>query len=192
MFTELVERWSGMMLRVALSHLENRALAEEIVQDAWLTVLRSLDRFERRSALRGCSASWSTSRAHAPARNAARSRCPLTRVVPPSTRRVFLPGNHPRWPHHWVAENSPWRTPEEDLLAEETRRVILSAIRALPDTQREVLVPDDRAYDECRQVFNAMHDKRPALIARCANTADVVAAMRWRWRYARAVIASPV
>jgi RNA polymerase sigma-70 factor (ECF subfamily) len=51
-FTELVERWSGIMLRLALSHVENRAVAEEVVQDAWLTVLRSLDRFERRSAFR--------------------------------------------------------------------------------------------------------------------------------------------
>jgi RNA polymerase sigma-70 factor (ECF subfamily) len=51
-FTELVERWSGMMLRVALSHLEDRAIAEDVVQDAWLTVLRSIDRFERRLTLR--------------------------------------------------------------------------------------------------------------------------------------------
>ena len=41
----------------------------------------------------------------------------------------------------------------------------------------EVLVPGDGGYDACRRVFNAMHDKRPAVIARCANTADVVAAV---------------
>jgi RNA polymerase sigma-70 factor (ECF subfamily) len=51
-FAELVERWSGMMLRLALTHVESRAIAEEVVQDAWLAVLRSIDRFERRSALR--------------------------------------------------------------------------------------------------------------------------------------------
>ena len=51
-FTDLVTRWSGTMLRVALSHVERKAIAEEIVQEAWLTVLRSLDRSERRSALR--------------------------------------------------------------------------------------------------------------------------------------------
>src|SRR5689334_14243261 len=37
-------------------------------------------------------------------------------------------------------------------------------------------------YDEYRRVFNAMIDKRPALIARCSGTADVVAAVE----YARA------
>ena len=43
----------------------------------------------------------------------------------------------------------------------------------------QVILPEDRGYDECRQVFNAMHDKRPALIARCASTADVVAAVNF-------------
>ena len=41
----------------------------------------------------------------------------------------------------------------------------------------EVILPADAAYEECRKVFNAMHDKRPAVIARCRSTADVVAAV---------------
>jgi DNA-directed RNA polymerase specialized sigma24 family protein len=39
-FNERVESWSGMTLRLALTHLESRAIAEDVVQDAWLTVLR--------------------------------------------------------------------------------------------------------------------------------------------------------
>src|SRR5262245_15623662 len=45
--------------------------------------------------------------------------------------------------------------------------------------QGQVFLPEDGAYDECRKVFNAMHDKRPAVIARCACTADVVAAVNF-------------
>jgi RNA polymerase sigma-70 factor (ECF subfamily) len=143
-FTELVERWSGMMLRVARSHLGDHAVAEDVVQDAWLTVLRSLDRFERRSTLRtwvlGIVVNLARSRARAERRTVGVPSDPDGPAVD-STR--FLPANHPRWPHHWALEPSPWRTPEDDLLAGETRRVVFAAIQSLPVTQREVLVLRD-------------------------------------------------
>src|SRR5512133_883000 len=41
----------------------------------------------------------------------------------------------------------------------------------------ELIRPGDASYDEARKVFNGMIDKRPVLIARCANTEDVVAAV---------------
>lgn len=47
------------------------------------------------------------------------------------------------------------------------------------DFTGQVLAPGDGGYDECRKVFNAMHDKRPAVIARCASTGDVVKAVNF-------------
>jgi hypothetical protein len=41
----------------------------------------------------------------------------------------------------------------------------------------ELLRPSDEGYDDARRVFNGMIDRRPALIARCAKAADVVAAV---------------
>ncbi|MET9701091.1 FAD-binding oxidoreductase [Streptomyces sp. NPDC006529] len=43
----------------------------------------------------------------------------------------------------------------------------------------EVLAPGDPGYDDARTVFNAMVDRRPAVIARCESEADVVTAVRF-------------
>ena len=43
----------------------------------------------------------------------------------------------------------------------------------------DLIRPGDARYDEARSLFNGMFDKRPALIARCANAADVRAALAY-------------
>ncbi len=45
--------------------------------------------------------------------------------------------------------------------------------------QGEVLLPDDAGYDEVRQIWNAMIDRKPALIARCTSTEDVIRAIQF-------------
>jgi RNA polymerase sigma-70 factor (ECF subfamily) len=142
-FAELVERWSGAMLRMALLHLDRRAVAEEVVQEAWLTVLGGLDRFERRSALR----TWVLGIVV----NLARARARVERWQAPSAPEDgaavepgrFRPPGAAEWPDHWAIGPVPWPTPEEELLAGETREVILRAVDKLPAAQREVLVLRD-------------------------------------------------
>jgi FAD binding domain len=41
-----------------------------------------------------------------------------------------------------------------------------------------VIEPQDPAYDEARKVYNGMIDRRPRLIAKCTDVADVIAAVR--------------
>ena len=47
------------------------------------------------------------------------------------------------------------------------------------DLRGPLLRPGDGGYDEARKVWNGMIDRRPALIARCAGVADVIAAVRF-------------
>jgi hypothetical protein len=42
-----------------------------------------------------------------------------------------------------------------------------------------LITPQDSAYEEARQVWNGMIDKRPAAVARCRGVADVIACVRW-------------
>lgn len=43
----------------------------------------------------------------------------------------------------------------------------------------ELIQPADAAYDSARKVYNGMIDKRPQLIARCVDVADVMAAVQF-------------
>jgi FAD/FMN-containing dehydrogenase len=52
-----------------------------------------------------------------------------------------------------------------------------AAVQELSDFRGQLIGPDDSGYDEARKVYNAMIDKRPALIARVADSADVAKAI---------------
>ena len=43
----------------------------------------------------------------------------------------------------------------------------------------EIIQPEDEGYDEARKVYNAMIDKRPRMIARCSDVADVISCVNF-------------
>jgi RNA polymerase sigma-70 factor, ECF subfamily len=148
-FTQTVERLHGSMLRLAMAHVGTRAVAEEVVQDAWVGVLAQLDRFEGRSSLR----TWVLRIVANQARTRAvreRRTLPFSSLDdpdepgPPAVEpERFLPAGH-RWAGHWA---SPPRSladvPEERLLSAETRAEVERAVELLPPAQRAVITLRD-------------------------------------------------
>jgi FAD/FMN-containing dehydrogenase len=63
------------------------------------------------------------------------------------------------------------RTGERAVLEESVARRLAESLRG------QLLFPGDDTYDQTRRVWNGMIDHRPALIARCAGSADVAAAV---------------
>ena len=55
--------------------------------------------------------------------------------------------------------------------------VVVDALRE--QIRGEVFTPDDVGYDESRAVYNAMHDRRPAVVLQVVDEADVIAAVRF-------------
>jgi RNA polymerase sigma-70 factor (ECF subfamily) len=51
-FAELVHLHHAAMIRLALTKVRSRAVAEEVAQEAWLGLLRGIETFERRASLR--------------------------------------------------------------------------------------------------------------------------------------------
>jgi RNA polymerase sigma-70 factor (ECF subfamily) len=149
-FMELVDRYGPLMLRIALGHVRTRAVAEEVVQEAWLGVLQGLGRFEGRSSLKTWILRIVANIARTRGERERRS-APFSSLAPdddgdePSVDPDrFLPPDHPVYPGGWAVPPHAWaRLPEESLLASETLHQVRNAIAQLPPRQQEVIVLRD-------------------------------------------------
>jgi RNA polymerase sigma-70 factor (ECF subfamily) len=148
-FATLLDRHSPAMIRVAMGYVPSRAAAEEAVQETWIVVMRGIDGFEGRSSLKTWIFRILTNVAM---RSGARERrsTPFSALAeaadtvgPSVDPDRFLPADHDRFPGHWAIPPARWPTPEEGLLAGETREVIATAIAELPAAQRTVIVLRD-------------------------------------------------
>jgi RNA polymerase sigma-70 factor, ECF subfamily len=161
-FTALVDRHGASMLRLARVYVRDRAVAEEVVQEAWLGVLRGVERFEGRSSLR----TW----LHRIVANLAKTRAVReARSVPfsalaradaeeegPSVPPERFRGPDDRWAGHWATPPEPWGQPEHELLSAETRALIVAAIDALPAMQRRVITLRDMEGWSAVEVCNVL------------------------------------
>ena len=152
-FRELVSTYQGAMQAVAYAIVGNRH-ADEVVQDAWLSVVRNLASFEGRSSLK----TWLLTITANSAKNRYKQ-----------NRREVLLDDLPS-PHgsidddsfasdgHWLLAPYAWHhdTPEALLTEDELRECLEHTLLSLPQLQRSVLVLRERQGLELAEICNLL------------------------------------
>jgi RNA polymerase sigma-70 factor (ECF subfamily) len=162
-FGWLVDRYQAALARLARSYVATPAVADEVVQDTWLAVIKGIDGFEERASV----STW----LYRILANIARTRGVREhRSIPFSSAAGALDeGAGPvvdpeRFTHagepgagSWWAPPTPWDDePEGRLTSAETLAAVRAAIEQLPPAQREVMTLRDLEGWTSTEVRNAL------------------------------------
>jgi RNA polymerase sigma-70 factor, ECF subfamily len=160
-FMELVDQLQPAMLRVARMYVSTTAVAEEVVQDAWIGVLRGLHSFEGRSSLRTWIFRILTNIAKTRGRREGRS-LPFASLAGDDLEAPAVDPNRFDSPEgssrgRWSTLPDDWTgIPEDRLLGNEALDVIGGAIADLPPMQAEVIRLRDALGWSSEEVRNAL------------------------------------
>jgi RNA polymerase sigma-70 factor (ECF subfamily) len=146
-FTQLVDRHTPSMLRVARGYVRSHEIAEEVVQETWIALLKGIDRFEGRSSLR----TWlftvmiNIAKARGVRERRDADAAVLAFIGGTVDPARFRTGDDP-WPGHWREgeEPSPFPdTPEGSVLGDELVEMARRELDKLPERQRTVVTLRD-------------------------------------------------
>lgn len=147
-FIAAIRRYHAPMLKLAMAYVRDHDVAEDVVQETWLTAIRSLDRFEGRSSLKTWIFGIVINIARARRRKESRwlTFSALLRRDDPDRReptvdpsRFTRGGDWRAIPHQWD------NIPESTLLGKEAMQKVQAAIANLPPKHRDVIVLRDVA-----------------------------------------------
>ena len=172
-FRELFQRSYPVMKRIARGYVASEAVAEEVVQDTWMAVLRGIDRFEGRSTL----STWIFSiLVHQAKNHSARERRsqPLSAIgaegaEEPAADPDRFQKDDETWPGHWATPPRPWQKPERRLLSLEARERLRDALAQLPDRQRLIVGLRDvegLSAEEVCELFELSQENQRVLLHR--------------------------
>jgi RNA polymerase sigma-70 factor (ECF subfamily) len=175
-FTALVTRYQDSMLRIALMYVGEYEVAQEVVQETWIAVLRGLDQFEGRSAFRTWLFSILMNRAKARAAHDNRHNTvalldeDLQYDTPTVSPNRFYQEESAGATESWMLPPASWQdVPEEVFMSGEVRQVIDTVLKTLQPLQREVLQLRDLdgwTADEVCDVLNISAANQRVLLHR--------------------------
>jgi RNA polymerase sigma-70 factor (ECF subfamily) len=131
-YERLVTVLSPWMRYTAGKHVHSAGLAEDIVQETWLAVLRGLDAFQGRSSLE----TWIFQILVNQAKSAGQRERRVI-AVDPLSHGTDRPGASAGWPSAGPAASP--AQPDDLVIADEAARTILAAIAALPPRDAQVI-----------------------------------------------------
>lgn len=135
-FVLLVGRYQQAMLRLARSMVSSDAVAEEVVQDTWLGVVRGIDQFEGRSSFRTWLYRILVNRARS-AGSREHPNVPIDSLHAVDPTRFDAQGQ-------WCDPLERWREDSENRLdAASLMPILESALEDLPSRQRQVVILRD-------------------------------------------------
>jgi RNA polymerase sigma-70 factor (ECF subfamily) len=143
-FAQLVDSCHTTMLAVAQAHVRSRAIAEDVVQEAWMGVIRGLDGFEGRTSLKTWVLRIVVNTAKTRGVREARS-VPFASLAAegegePAVEPERFRGPDDRYPGGWKLFPANWhRLPDETLHQRQALDLIVATIAALPAAQRAVI-----------------------------------------------------
>jgi len=173
-FAALVDELGPSMLRVAMMYTPSRAVAEDVVSEAWLGVLAGIGRFEGRSSLKTWIFRILTNRAKTRGERESRS-IPFSSLAAADAEG----DEHAVDPDRFVADGA-WRSapatfsalPEARLIGKETLQVAQEAIDALPAMQRSVITLRDVegwSSEDVRNVLDLSESNQRVLLHRARS-----------------------
>jgi RNA polymerase sigma-70 factor (ECF subfamily) len=136
-FVALVARHHASMLRLASSFVSSAAVAEEVVQDTWMGVLRGIDSFAGRSSFKTWLLRILVNRARTTGVRERRSVAIGDAVPAVDASRFDASGAWSSPPQHWVEDS------DDRLLAQSLAQRIQQGLAELSTRQREVVTMRD-------------------------------------------------
>ena len=147
-FVTLIDRYSDTMVRLAMFYVTAWPVAEEVVQETWMSVFEHLGHFEGRSSLKtwmfriliNCAKTWAQREGRS-LPFSSRSGMSTDHAEPAIEPDRLLPVEQ-SWAGKWASVKRV-AMPDERLLSQEKFLCLERAIEALPPNQREIIILRD-------------------------------------------------